>query len=78
MAATQDNLMAAGILPGDGPLRVDRAGNLVQAGAPTAFTPSGLGEMLQGLGLVSSVSARGSAPANPAGPIDTVMNKLSH
>jgi len=60
-------LEKVGILPNEpGPVRMDRAGNLLQAGAPRSLTPGGLVQQVRSAGLVKSTQATGHQQASRA------------
>jgi RHS repeat-associated protein len=58
-------LERSGILPNEpGPVTIDGAGNLMQAGAPKSFTPSGLVQRVKDTGLVKSTQRVGQEKAS--------------
>lgn len=65
-------LESAGILPNEpGPLVVDRAGNLMQAGAPSSITPGGVENQLERAGLVKGTQTTGTPP-EVSGSVSTI------
>jgi RHS repeat-associated protein len=52
VTACQSPIRDLGLLPGAGPVKIDRAGNELQAGGAHAFTPEGFADDLRRAGLV--------------------------